>query len=283
MKYFFKSMTFKLILGTVLICAGVFVYSYMTPNNNIFEDILSGLVIPVQKTTAKLVSSVLDFSYQFKDKEELKAQNEQLQHELNNLRDKTADYYSVKRENLRLKKYYGLKSTDKKLKFASANVIGAAECSGSGLLMLDCGRNSGIEVGNAVVTDEGFFGSVSKVNANSCYVKTIILPGANVGAEDQVTGDTGIINGSDELCARGLSRMTFVPAQNNMACGDIVCTSGVSGIYPKGLKIGEVQAVNYDNRESFYYAVIKPFQDVKSVRHVFVITDFTGKGEFNLK
>jgi len=75
-----------------------------------------------------------------------------------------------------------------------------------------------------------------------------------------------------------LTRMIFIPAQSNIKIGDIIATTGLSGMYPKNLKLGKVKSIDYDSHECSYYAVIEPFENLKYVRDVFVITDFEGKG-----
>ena len=60
--------------------------------------------------------------------------------------------------------------------------------------------------------------------------------------------------------------------------GNIIVTSGVGGVFPKGLLIGEVLEVSPSSDGLSYYAVVQPFVDVRSVTSVFVITSFTGQG-----
>ena len=84
------------------------------------------------------------FSYQFEEKEKLYQENENLKSELNHQRDITVDYYNIKRENERFKKYYDIKESDNSLKFVSASVIGRDQTDIFGDFVLDKGKSSGI-------------------------------------------------------------------------------------------------------------------------------------------
>ena len=64
-----------------------------------------------------------------------------------------------------------------------------------------------------------------------------------------------------------------------MKKGDIITTTGVSGIYPKNLIIGEVEDIGYDTYDTSYYALVKPYEDIRKIKDVAVITSFDGQGE----
>ena len=61
--------------------------------------------------------------------------------------------------------------------------------------------------------------------------------------------------------------------------GDIITTSGAGSTYPKDIIIGVVESVQKSENDISQYAVIRPFEDLTTVKEVFVITDFPGKGE----
>ena len=61
--------------------------------------------------------------------------------------------------------------------------------------------------------------------------------------------------------------------------GDIIVTSGIGGVYPADLILGEVTNIRYDDYDAAKYAVVKPYEDIKSVTDVVVLTDFKNKGE----
>lgn len=281
MKDFFKSTAFRLFLGIILIISGTIFYIFFNPDNNFVGNTLSSVTVPVQKAVSYVSDGVFEFFYMFEEKEALKSENEALKKSIGEMREITADYYNVKRENARFAKYYDLKKDNTSLKFVSAASIGTSAGNYSGDFIIDRGSKDGISRGDVVITENGVVGCVSRVNYNSSCVKTILSAGSNIGAVDCVTGDSGVISGGAEMSQNNLTKMKFIPAQSQMKLGDIVLTGGLSGMYPKNLKIGSVKSIEYDNYESSFYAVIEPFENIKSVKDVFVITDFKGKGEMS--
>ena len=61
--------------------------------------------------------------------------------------------------------------------------------------------------------------------------------------------------------------------------GDIITTTGIGGLYPKGLIIGKVTDICYDTYNTSYYAVVKPYDEIKKLTELAIITDYTGQGE----
>ena len=276
MKYYFKSNAFKIVCGTALIVLGVLLYSSIDPKNNVVANAFSSAASPFQKCATYVSGGVSGFFEYFEEK------NESLKHELNELRDITADYYDVKREIARFAKYYDFKKANNSLKFVSASVIGRYPNEFFGDFAIDHGSGSGISKGDAVITENGLVGTVCNVSFSSARVKTILSPDSKIGVYDSVTGDSGVISGTVEKAAENLTRMNFIPAQSQMKSGDIVVTGGLSGLYPKNLKIGKISEISYDDYESAYYATLEPFENLKEIKDVFVITDFQGKGEISL-
>ena len=162
----------------------------------------------------------------------------------------------------RFKKYYDIKESDNSLKFVSASVIGRDQTDIFGDFVLDKGKSSGIEVNDAVITENGIVGRVCEVSLEACRVKSALSPEFKVGAQDCVSGDSGIVMGSLESAKNNFTKMMFIPAQNNISPDDIIVTSSASGMYPKNLKIGKVKEVKYDNYECSHYALIELFVQI---------------------
>ena len=60
--------------------------------------------------------------------------------------------------------------------------------------------------------------------------------------------------------------------------GDIVTTSGIGGIYPANLIVGKVEELRYNEYDATKFAVVKPYENIKKVTDVVVLTDFKNKG-----
>ena len=75
--------------------------------------------------------------------------------------------------------------------------------------------------------------------------------------------------------------MSFLTAETKLEEGDIITTTGLAGIYPKDLIVGQVKSLEVSDGGVTRCALIEPYVDVKEVHDVFVITDFYGKGEIS--
>ena len=254
------------------------IYTFFNPNGNVVSTAMSYTAYPFQKGATFLTTKVTDFSYQFKEKDELQKEIESLKNEINILRDKIIDYNEIKKENARFAKYYDFKKENDSLKFVPASIIGMNSVNFFNSFIIDKGSSSGISKNDIVITENGVVGCVCAVNAVCSKVKTILAPDINIGVMDIETTETGVIMGKTERAKENLTQMMFIPAQSSMNPEDIVVTTGTTGLYPKNLKLGKIKSIQYDDKESSYYAVIEPFENLKNLKDVFVITDFQGKG-----
>lgn len=214
-----------------------------------------------------------------KSYDELLEENEALNSEIAELRTQLVDYYDVKQENARLWRYYDLKRDYPQYELLPATVIRRDPSDDFYAFTINQGSNDGVSVGDPVVTEKGLVGWVSAVDASTSRVKTILSPDAKVGAIDTVSRDSGIVTGNVLFADQNLTTMTKISALNTMEQGDIIITSGISGIYPASIIIGEVTEIRFDEYDTSKYAVIKPYEDITSVIDVVVITNFEGKGE----
>lgn len=277
MKNILKNKSFK-ILFISTICLSIVGYSYFNKEKNAFYDIVSVASYPFQKAVSYICEKTLNFSYQFEEKEKLQSEIDSLKGELSDLRDKMVDYNEIKRENAQYAKYYEFKKENNSFKFVPACVIGKSFGNQSLSFTIDKGRNSGICVNDIVITQNGVVGCISTVGAVCSKVNTILSPQINIGVSDTESGESGVIRGKLDMVKDNLTCMMYVSGQSNLKTGSIIATNGLSGLYPKNLKLGSIKSIDYDSSELAYYAVIEPFENIKDIKEVFVITDFYAKG-----
>lgn len=245
-------------------------------DRSVISGFLSTVTLGIQEVSAAVSEKLSNKSY-----DELAAENEELNKEVAELRSQLVDYYEVKEENARLWKYYDLKQTYPTYELLPATVIRRDPSDDFYSFTINQGRADGVSIGDPVVTDKGLVGWVSGVDASTSRVKTILSPDAKVGTVDVVSRDSGIVSGNVNFADEGLTTMTKIPAQNTMEAGDIIITTGITGMYPASLIVGEVTEIKFDEYDTSKYAVIKPFEDIKTVTDVVVITNFDGQGEIS--
>lgn len=272
MKDFLKSNSVKIFLSTVFV---VIVLSVFTNSieSNLLSSTVNSVTYPLSKVTAAATSDE-DLSY-----EELKAEYEKLKLENAELRTQLVNYYDTLTENTRLWKFYDLKKEHPEYSLVPSVVLRRDSNDEFFSFTLDKGTTSDVAVGDPVVSQNGLIGWVSEVDLNTCRVVTILSPQTSIGAIDNKTSDTGIITGSAVYCDDNLTTFSKLSTKHKVKEGDIITSTGISGLYPKGLIIGEVVDLCYDTYNTSYYAVVKPYDDIRKITELAVITDYTGQGE----
>ena len=275
MRDMIMSKSFKKLI-CVLLCLITAMTISAISGKSVVSDFLSSITLGMQEVAATASSNASSKSY-----DELKSENDELTKKIAELRTQLVDYYDIKQENASLWKYYDLKRDYPQYDLLPATVVRRDPAGDYYSFTINKGYTDGISIGDPVVTENGLIGWVAGVDASTARIKTILSPDAKVSAIDSVTRDSGIVTGSVKLCDQNLTTLTKISAQNTMQKGDILVTTGISGLYPPSIIIGEVVEIKYDEYDTSKYAVIKPFEDITSVVDVVVITDFDGKGELS--
>jgi len=277
MRELFRSRGFKVMIAVILILLAVILYTAST--GQAFTASLFGLVsTPMQQISGAAVDAAGNVIAN-KSPEQLRAENEQLRAELNKKNNELIDYYKVKAENNQYRQYLQLKEENPDYKFVSATKIGSDPNENFYGFTIDKGSVHGVKKNDPVITAAGLVGYVSDVGATYAKVKTILDAAISVGGHDARTRDGGIVSGTVELADEGLTKMRYISNQHQMEAGDIICTSGLGGIYPYGLPIGVIREIRPEEHDISLYALIAPVIDIRKVTDVLVIISFEGQGE----
>lgn len=272
MKDFMKSKSMKIFLSTVFIVIALAVFSNSI-ESNMMSSAVNGLTYSLSKVTAAQANE---------DKrsiDEIRAENEKLKKENADLRTQLVDYYDTLTENARLWKFYDLKKENPQYTLVPSMVLRRDSNSDFYSFTLDKGTTSDISVNDPVVSQNGVIGWVSEVDLNTCKVVTLLSPQTSIGAIDNKTHDTGVVSGNAKYCDKNLTTMQKLNSNHKIKKGDIITTTGIGGLYPKGLIIGKVTDICYDTYNTSYYAVVKPYDEIKKLTELAIITDYTGQGE----
>lgn len=279
MKDFFHSTGFKVLLGVIFILFGVLLYT-ASAGGSVFSDALGFLTTPMQKVSTVVTNNAAATANTvLQSKEDLEAENAALKKEIEELNAKLIDYYQVKLENEQFRSVLELKEENKDFQFVSAAVIGRDPNDMFYSFYIEKGESSGISLNDPVITNSGVVGWISSVNASYSKVTTILSADTSIAAVDKLTRESGVLSSDIKYADQGIIKLGYLTVDTKVKPGDIIVTSGLGGIYPKDLPVGKVQEVMPEEYDVSYCAAVKPLVDVKTVRDVFVITDFQGQGQ----
>lgn len=273
-----NSFTPRLIAGILiaaLLCLGAAVYSGATGRSAFLAKALGTALAPVQKGVSWVSGKVDAGIGYFTEYEALEAENEALRQQVAELEQQLRDSDAALEENERLRELVGIAQRNRDFEYDLAEVIAHNPGEWSSVLSIDKGENAGFEVGDLVVTAEGMVGYISSVSMNYSEVTTVLDPQMQAGALLTRTRETAIAEGDYSLLGEGRLRLSYLGKSSDVVIGDTVETSGRGGVFPKGIMIGTVESILVEEDGMSNYAVIRPFVDVESVTHVFIIKDFT--------
>jgi len=279
MRDLLKSKNFKIMLVAVFLVLGIMIYSASTSGQqNFFSSVASCVTTPIQKLSALVSGGINDLGGDLTDIDEIRAENELLKEKIRQLQAQLVDYETYKQECERLSGIVGIIQENPDMELISASVISRDSTDAYGTFIIDKGTMHDVAYLDPVMTEDGLVGYVSQVGPVSSKVTTVLSPSTGVGAIDKRTKDGGVLGGDQELAQNGYAKLSYLQRDCDVTVGDLIVTSGLGGIYPRNLIIGEVIEIRAESQDISLYAVIDPSADVLGCTDVYVVTDFPGQG-----
>ena len=139
----------------------------------------------------------------------------------------------------------------------------------SDTMIINIGSNDGIEVNMPVISDQGLVGHIISVTDTTAKVQTIIDTASTTSLVITTSRDMMIARGT--ISERSALKATFIPTEAIVLEGDKVETSGLGGIYPKGIHIGTIKQVVNTKNITDRYAIIETAVDFSKLETVLVI------------
>lgn len=279
MRDFLKGSSFKALIITVVVLLGLMIYT-ASAGGSLIASILGFVSTPMQSVATEVTDNVVEFlDLDGLSKDELKEMVTALQDENSRLQDRLIDYTQVKQENERLKVQLHISQQAPENEMVSASVIGRDPNDPFSGFSIGIGTLSGVSEGDPVITDKGLVGVVSRAYATTSKVDCLLSEDVSVAAVSIDKQESGLIGCNITMASSGLLRLSYLTSETALEEGDIITTSGAGGVYPANLKIGVVQSVEKSETDVSKYAVVRPFEDLASVKEVQVIVSFPGQGE----
>ena len=201
----------------------------------------------------------------------LAKQNQELHRENEVLRQQVRALSETGRENLRLRQLLDLKEHTA-FHTVSARVIGRDTSNWYKSIQIDRGSNDGIRANTAVLNADGLIGKIVTVSKGEARVLLLTDQNCKVSALLQDTREPGVASGVDAAFTFSpRCTMTYVNRDVKVKPGEAVITSGLGGVFPKGILIGTVTRAQLNRQTGMYQDVeIKPVVDFRRVEEVIV-------------
>ena len=258
------------IVITIIILIFIVIFSNLkVENKSLIEGAISKIVMPIQNGLTFLKNKMARNDSFFTNVDTLKKENEELKQKNSELEESLRELEIIKSENDVLKEY--MQMTEKYADYTTvpANVINKDTSNYSYTIVINVGKNNGVENNMAVISENGLVGYVISAGDTSSKVQTIVDPASNVSSNISTTRDCVICKGILENTNK--VKVTYIPTEANIVLGDSVETSGMGGIYPKGIHIGTITEIKDTKNSTDRYALIDTAVDFSKLETVLVV------------
>jgi rod shape-determining protein MreC len=224
------------------------------------------VVAPLLRAIHGASASLTSFWDSYIDLREVRRQNLSLKEEVSRLKQEEMLLSEAKQENERLHRLLQMRD-NVAVPTVAAMVIGKDPSNWFRSILIDKGTREGVSRDSAVLCPQGLVGRVIEVMEQTSRVQLITDPNCAVGALIQRTRVGGVVVGEvGPYC-----RLKFLPRDAEVSVGDLVLTSGLGGLSPKGIPIGLVTAVQKKENALFQEAQLAPKVDLFRIEEVLVL------------
>ena len=252
------------IITVIILILLIFLSNVETSKLSYLESVASTLVNPIQKVVTDMKNKVQGNTSYFSNLDQIKAENEEL-------KKRNRELEMIKAENVTLQNYMNLKQKYASYNAIPAYVINKDVSNYSSSLVLNVGTEDGIAEKMTVIADKGLVGYITSVTENTSKVQVIIDAASTVSCTISTTQENIICKGTLEN--NQVLRASYIPTGAELIKGDSVYTSGVGGIYQKGIIIGTIKEIVTTSNITDRYAIIEPAVDFSKIDTVLVIID----------
>lgn len=274
MPQFFKNKRLIILLVSIIILVALIGFSLSDREKlTMPEQVMKDTTGFIQHAFSKPANYVAGIFHNLHDLQNTYAENKELKARLDDITRLEIEVQELSAENKKLSEIVDKKEDYRKFEPLQATVIARTPDQWQEQLTIDKGSIHGVEKNMAVISAQGLIG---KVKHSQQFTSTIQLlsttdpksriSAAVLGSAEEVYGT---IEGYDDK--KKMLILKSVRSEDKMEEGQDVITSGLGGVFPKGLPIGKVTEVFPDQYGLTQAAYVKPFADFYSMSHVMVV------------
>ena len=244
-------------------------FSLNVPHNreaNVIERSALTVLSPLLRPVSRISSFVEDIWDSYIRLVDTHRENMQLREDIRSLNLRVLEGNEAFLANQRLERLLLMKKSVKAPTIA-ASVIGEDLTSWFRTLVINRGSSSGIREGMAVISADGVVGQTVKVASSTARVLLLTDHASGISATIQRSRARGVVKGKSEM----LCTLEFTTREEDVKVGDTVITSGIGGLFLKGLPIGEVTMVKRGEYGIFQTVSIRPAVNLSHLEEILVV------------
>lgn len=264
-----KTSVIGIIITIIILIVIVIVSNIKIEDVTYVEGGLGMFVMPIQNGLTYFKNWVFGNDSFFININNLQEENQKLREKNSELEQALRELEIIKSENNTLKEYVNLKDKYAEYETVPAYIINKDITNYSETMIINIGAKDGIKINMPVISDQGLVGHVISVTENTSKVQTIIDTSSTTSCVITTSRDMMIARGTLE--SNSTLKATFIPTEATILEGDKIETSGLGGIYPKGIHIGTIKKVVNTKNITDRYALIETAVDFSKLETVLVI------------
>lgn len=238
---------------------------------NPIRNILSLPLTPLQKAFGFVAGKVEDTVGWFRSIGEAETKNAELTARVAELEEQLGDLEQITKQNQELRDALNFRDLFADYRIVGGNIIAKDPGNWFEIFTLDQGLQAGVRTNCPVATAYGLVGRVSRVDALTSRVVSIIDMDSTVSVRVARTRDLLVLRGDVKLKADGLCRVDYLSPSSDIEPGDTLETSGLGGIYPKGIMVGTIEQILNNEGQYDSYAIVRPSVDFRRLEEVLVM------------
>jgi rod shape-determining protein MreC len=229
---------------------------------------------PLQKAYALVTGKVGGYFTDIGSLREARDENLRLKEQIRNLETQELEMAELKRQNAEFRNLLNFKEQYANFGFLGSTIIGKDPGNWFDVFTIDRGVKDGLRAGEGypVISADGLVGRVSNVTLLSSDVISIIDLDSTVSVRVARTRDLLVVRGDIVLKQEGLCRVDYIPPNADLMAGDVLETSGMGDVYPKGIRVGTIERIVRNKGQYDAYAIMKPSVDFMRLEEVEVLT-----------
>jgi rod shape-determining protein MreC len=224
------------------------------------------LLAPFQETIASSSRFIKGIWRHYFNLVQVSEENDQLKKQLDRADEMKNEWVEARLANNRLRRLMDM-GKDFAQQVVYAEVIGRDPTAWFKTVIINKGARYNVAVGMPVVVPEGIVGQIVDVSGRYAKVLLIVDQNSAVDAMVQRTRARGLLKGEfEDQC-----RLEYVLRKEEVQMEDVIVTSGLDDVFPKGLRIGKIQEISGAPNEMFYTITVAPFVDFEKLEEVLIL------------